>query len=395
MVSMLRPVAAGITAITLMLGVACSATTATTGTLNKDANTSSSAGSAQTSSAAAPSKKTDGAYTTVDLVKYAEPAVVRIQTNTGVGTGFFVTDDGYIMTNNHVVATSSGRGTSTNIQITLDDGSTKTAKVIGTDTKADLALLKIDGSGYTALKLASLENVDVGADVIAIGFALDLSNGGGQAGSSPGAPSITQGIVSAKNRGIDETSNIVLGSIQTDAAINHGNSGGPLIDYNGDVVGINTSLVPDTESGTAASGIGLAVGSDTINAVFQELKANGVVNRGLLGIQQFQSLRPSQSKDLNVPTDLGGIYLPTDAELGQNSNVRQTLSSVAADGPAAAAGIKPGDVITKLADISVRDESELSVALIKHHPGEKVSVELYRAGKKMTVQVTLGTPPAS
>ncbi|MEO9255239.1 MAG: trypsin-like peptidase domain-containing protein, partial [Tepidiformaceae bacterium] len=149
MVSMLRPVAAGITAITLMLGVACSATTATTGTLNKDANTSSSAGSAQTSSAAAPSKKTDGAYTTVDLVKYAEPAVVRIQTNTGVGTGFFVTDDGYIMTNNHVVATSSGRGTSTNIQITLDDGSTKTAKVIGTDTKADLALLKIDGSGYT------------------------------------------------------------------------------------------------------------------------------------------------------------------------------------------------------------------------------------------------------
>jgi S1-C subfamily serine protease len=395
MVSMLRPAAVGITAITLMLGVACSATTANTGTNLGSTNTTSSNNSTQNTSAPAPAKKTSGSYTTADLVKYAEPAVVRIQTNSGVGTGFFVTDDGYIMTNNHVIATASGRGTSTNIQITLDDGSTKTAKVVGTDAKADLALLKIDGSGYTALKLASLENVNVGDDVIAIGFALDLSNGGGQAGSSPGAPSVTQGIVSAKNRGIDETSNIVLGSIQTDAAINHGNSGGPLIDFNGEVVGINTSLVPDTESGTAASGIGLAVGSDTINAVFQELKANGVVNRGLLGIQQFQSLRPSKSKDLGVPPELGGIYLPTDAELGQNSNVRQTLSSVAPGGPADQAGIKPGDVITKLADTSVHDESELAVALIKHHPGEKVTVEIYRGGKKMDVQVTLGTPPAN
>jgi S1-C subfamily serine protease len=394
MVSMFRPAAAGITALTLLLGVACSSTSPTTATNPSSANRSSNS-SNTTSSAPAPAKKTNGSYTTADLVKYAEPAVVRIQTNSGVGTGFFVTDDGYIMTNNHVIATASGRGTAANIQVTLDDGSTKTAKVVGSDAKADLALLKIDGNGYTALKLANLENINVGDDVIAIGFALDLSNGGGQAGSSPGAPSVTQGIVSAKNRGIDETSNIVLGSIQTDAAINHGNSGGPLIDFNGDVVGINTSLVPDTESGTAASGIGLAVGSDTVNAVFQELKANGVVNRGLLGIQQFQSLRPSKSKELNVPTDAGGIYLPTDAELGQSSNVRQTLSSVAAGGPADAAGIKPGDVITRLADTNVHDESELAVALIKHHPGEKVTVQIYRGGKSMDVQVTLGTPPAN
>jgi S1-C subfamily serine protease len=394
MVSMFRPAAAGITALTLLLGVACSSTSPTTATNPSSGNRSSNS-SNTTSSAPAPAKKTNGSYTTADLVKYAEPAVVRIQTNSGVGTGFFVTDDGYIMTNNHVIATASGRGTAANIQVTLDDGSTKTAKVVGSDAKADLALLKIDGNGYTALKLANLENINVGDDVIAIGFALDLSNGGGQAGSSPGAPSVTQGIVSAKNRGIDETSNIVLGSIQTDAAINHGNSGGPLIDFNGDVVGINTSLVPDTESGTAASGIGLAVGSDTVNAVFQELKANGVVNRGLLGIQQFQSLRPSKSKELNVPTDAGGIYLPTDAELGQSSNVRQTLSSVAAGGPADAAGIKPGDVITRLADTNVHDESELAVALIKHHPGEKVTVQIYRGGKSMDVQVTLGTPPAN
>jgi S1-C subfamily serine protease len=394
MVSMFRPAAAGITALTLLLGVACSSTSPTTATNPSSGNRSSNS-SNTTSSAPAPAKKTNGSYTTADLVKYAEPAVVRIQTNSGVGTGFFVTDDGYIMTNNHVIATASGRGTAANIQVTLDDGSTKTAKVVGSDAKADLALLKIDGNGYTALKLANLENTNVGDDVIAIGFALDLSNGGGQAGSSPGAPSVTQGIVSAKNRGIDETSNIVLGSIQTDAAINHGNSGGPLIDFNGDVVGINTSLVPDTESGTAASGIGLAVGSDTVNAVFQELKANGVVNRGLLGIQQFQSLRPSKSKELNVPTDAGGIYLPTDAELGQSSNVRQTLSSVAAGGPADAAGIKPGDVITRLADTNVHDESELAVALIKHHPGEKVTVQIYRGGKSMDVQVTLGTPPAN
>ncbi len=389
MARMLRPATAGVIAIVLFVGAACSSNAASPAS-SGDSSTPPPTHSSQTS---APVRQSNNQFSTADLVKFAEPAVVRIQTGGGVGTGFLVSADGFLMTNNHVVQSGGTSRTNTaasEIQVTLSDGTTKSASVVGTDERSDLALLKIEGSGYPFLKFATLENTNVGDSVIAIGFALDIGTGNG-------APTVTEGIVSAKNRAINEGSTTqggltVLGSIQTDAAINHGNSGGPLLNLSGEVVGINTSLVPDTESGGVASGIGLAVGADTANAVFGQLRDSGRVNRGLLGISSFQAMRPAQAKALGIPTDAGGIYLPTDQELAAAGSRLQPASSVQAGGPADQGGIKPGDVITKLADQAVHDESELAVALINHHPNEKVKVEVYRGGKQQILEVTLGTP---
>jgi S1-C subfamily serine protease len=309
--------------------------------------------------------------TTADLVKVAEPSIVRIQTSGGVGTGFVVDADGYIMTNNHVVQAGNGR-TATNIRVTLSDGSVVAATVVGTDAKTDMAVLKIDQKGLQALPFADLDNVQIGQDVVAIGYALDL-----QAGEGPSF-SVTRGIVSQKNRAINEDSqtSAILGAVQTDAAINHGNSGGPLLNLYGEVVGINTALAPDQTTGGVASGIGFAVGSDVAKAVYDEIRANNRVNRGLLGIGEFGALRPAQARDLGIPDDATGVVLVT----------------VSATGPAGQAGLRTDDVIVRLADTDIRNETDLMVALIQHGPGETVPVEIYRGGQKQTVNVTLGTP---
>jgi len=312
--------------------------------------------------------------TVADLVKLAEPSIIKVTTSSGVGSGFVVDADGYILTNNHVITGISGRAAAS-IQVAMSDGADYRATVVGADSKSDLALLKIDAKGLKALKLANLADVVVGQDVVAIGYALDLNGGDGASFS------VTRGIVSAKNRSTSETGGS-LGAVQTDAAINHGNSGGPLLDLFGEVVGVNTSIAPDQTTGGIAPGIGFAVGSDMVRAVYEELKANGKVNRGLLGIQNFQMLRPAVARDISVPTELGGVYLDTAAD-------------VPADGPAGRAGLQAKDVIVTIAGTPVHNEADLAVTMVKHHPGEQVAVEVYRGGKKVTVQVTLGTPPGS
>ena len=307
-----------------------------------------------------------------DLVKFAEPAVVRIETTSGVGSGFVVSADGDIITNNHVVTSAAGR-TLTTVQVTLNDGAVKTGKVVGVDPRSDLALVNIDASGLKPLRFGSLADTLVGQDVVAIGFALDLTGGEGASFS------VTRGIVSAKNRGIEESSTI-LGAIQTDAAINHGNSGGPLLNLSGQVIGVNTAIKSDPTTGEVAPGIGFAVGVDTVKAVYAQLKEAGRVNRGLLGISAFDALRPARAAELGIPAD-GGVVLGD--------------RSIQAGGPAASAGIKAGDVIVTIAGERIRNEADLAVAMIEHHPGEIVDVEIYREGKKLTVKVTLGTAPAS
>lgn len=388
MVTFMRPLASGIVALAMVAGVACSSAktpTQSVSSQNSSATTSSSVPAIQASQA-------NAGMSIPDLVKFAGPAVVRIETSGGVGTGFIVSSDGYIITNNHVVATTPttptlpGRGTPTvpgrgtpppstvtGVQVTLNDGTVTQATIVGTDSRSDLAVIKISQTGLQFLKIGTLDNVVVGENVVAIGFALDLPGGEG-AGFS-----VTQGIISAKNRSISESS-AILGAIQTDAAINHGNSGGPLLDMAGNVVGVNTSLAPDTSTGGTAAGIGLAVGADTITAVFNEIKANGQVNRGLLGITNFEELRSAKAKALGLSSDQLGVLL--------NDN------SVAASGPAATAGLQANDVITKLGNTVVKNESDLAVALIVNHAGDKVSVNIVRGGKAMTVQVTLGTPAA-
>lgn len=391
MARFMRPAAASLAALALVFGAACSSTSIHGTPVNTTTAPSSGNTSAQAVATAAPVRTQTGKeMSTADLVKYAEASVVRVETTlatgTGVGTGFIADTDGNIVTNQHVIDGARARGSSSGITVTTSDGATYQAKVVGSDTKSDLAVIKIDAKNLTPLPIGNLENVVVGQDVVAIGYALDLTGGEGP------SYSVTKGIVSAKNRSITESS-AVLGAIQTDAAINHGNSGGPLLDMFGNVIGVNTAIAPDDTTGGIAPGIGFAVGANTVKAVYEQIKQDGKVNRGFLGIANFEALRPAKAKDLGIPDGTKGVYLPTTTQSIRTTNGTQTLTSVSAGGPADKAGLKPGDVITKIGDTTISDESELAVALIKHHPDEKVTMEIYRDGKKMSLDVTLGTNP--
>ncbi len=369
-----------VAALALFGGVACSGGTekVATGTTPGSADSITTSAPATTSSGGAQATSTTipvqagKELSAAELVRLAEPAVVRIETSGGVGSGFIVSEDGYLITNNHVVATSSGRAATT-VQVRLSDGTDTTGRVVGADPRSDLAVVKIDGNrAFTALPLANLADVLVGQDVVAIGYALDLAGGEGP------SYTVTRGIVSAKNRAIDESSQI-LGAIQTDTAINHGNSGGPLINLYGQVVGVNTALQPDQTTGGVAQGIGYAVGSDTVKAVYDQIRATGSVNRGLLGIRDFEALRPAKARDLGLPESTGGVLLAKS-------------TSVAPGGPAAAAGLKAGDVILKIDGAVIRSESDLAVQMIRLSPGKQVQVEYFRGGKTQTATITLGTP---
>lgn len=374
-----RSLMAGVAALALVGGAACSSRVEPTEPENTPAveqvrvsPTSTPTGS---TNQPAPQQSSNGGLSTADLVKLTEPSIVRIQTATGVGSGFIVSSDGDIITNNHVIEGLNGRPSQT-IRVTLSDGMELNATLVGTDPKSDLALLSIDMTGLVPLALGDLDDVSVGQDVVAIGYALDLKRGEGPSFS------VTRGIVSAKNRGIEESSTI-LGAIQTDAAINHGNSGGPLLNMFGEVIGVNTAIAPDPTSttGATAPGIGFAVGVDTVKAVYSELDERGKVDRGLFGIQGFVALRPAKAAELGVPTDIGGIWL------GEPN-------AVTGNGPANTAGLQSGDVVTKIGDLTIRNESDLAVAMIILDPGDTVPVEYYRAGQLSTTEITLGTPPS-
>jgi S1-C subfamily serine protease len=366
----MRPATAGLLALTLLVGAACSDSKQSppdAGGLDVPASAEASGQTPASSTPAQVRQSTE--LTTAQLVAFAEPAVVRIATGTGVGTGFVVDSEGYILTNNHVIQSSTTGRAAASIEVTLSDGATHGATVVGTDARSDLALLKIDATGLKALTFADLDDVGVGQDVVAMGFALDLDGGEG------GSFSVTRGIVSQKNRAIRESTQI-LGAIQTDAAINHGNSGGPLLNMFGQVVGVNTAIAPDPTTGSQAVGIGLAVGSDIARAVMEQLKADGQVNRGFLSISGFEALRPAKARELGIPNE-GGVVLDV----------------VTPGGPAAAGGLAPGDVVVSIGDVDINTEADLAVALIEHGAGETVTVEFYRDGAKQTAEVTLGTPP--
>lgn len=306
-----------------------------------------------------------GPLTTAELVDVVQDSVVRVSIPGGVGSGFVIDPDGFIITNYHVIETGLN-----NVDVTLSDGAVLQAEVVGTDPQSDLAVLRVDaGRPLPPLELAELRDVMVGEDVVAIGFALDLAEGAGP-------PSVTRGIVSAKNRAIASRLPAILGAVQTDAAINRGNSGGPLLNYRGQVVGVNTALAPDREGGVAQN-IGFAVGADTVRAVYDEIREKGRVDRALLGIQSFNSIRPAEARALGLPEDTRGILLRD--------------GSVLPDGPAGSAGLLAQDVIVSVGGQQVEDESELAVAMIVYDPGETVTLAVYREGTLIDVEVTLGS----
>ena len=272
------------------------------------------------------------------------------------GSGVFISDQGYILTNNHVV-----EGTK-EVSIVLADGTEQSAAVVGTDLYADVAVLKTDGKVPAVATLGNSDNLEPGESVIAIGSPLgNFKN------------TVTVGVVSATGRSIDTGNGYRIEDlIQTDAAINHGNSGGPLVNLAGEVIGINTLVVRNTNSGDVAEGLGFAIPMNTAQTIAGQIMQQGYFARPYIGIN-YQPIDPNIAAQFNLPTQWG-VY----------------VTVVAAGSPASQAGLQQGDIITRIGDVTL-DESHTYVnTLFSFKPGEQTTLTLIRDGKEMQVQVTLG-----
>jgi 2-alkenal reductase len=272
------------------------------------------------------------------------------------GSGFFITDQGYILTNNHVVD-----GTK-EVNIILSDGTEQKATIVGTDLYSDIAVLKTDGEVPAVARLGNSDVLKPGESVIAIGSPLgNFKN------------TVTVGVVSATGRSIDTGNGYqVEDLIQTDAAINHGNSGGPLVDLAGEVIGINTLIVRNTGSGDVAEGLGFAIPVNTAQAVAQQIIQKGYFARPYMGIN-FQPINPDIAAQYNLPAQWG-VY----------------VTKVADNSPASKAGLKEGDIITKVGDVALDETHSYVNALFTFKPGDQITLNVMRDGKDTQIQVTLG-----
>ncbi|GGS66871.1 hypothetical protein GCM10010222_04190 [Streptomyces tanashiensis] len=308
----------------------------------------------------------------------ALPGVVTLHVkgngSSGTGTGFVLDTKGHILTNNHVV---DGAASSEDISVTFSSGETARAKLIGKDTGYDLAVVQVTGvSGLRALPLGNSDNVRVGDPVVAIGAPFDLSN------------TVTSGIISAKERPItaggekgDGSDISYVDALQTDAPINPGNSGGPLLDSKARVIGINSAIRAagggsgEGEGGSASQpgsiGLGFAIPINQGKRVAEELINTGKATHPVIGV----------SLDMQFNGDGARV-----GEKGKDGS-----ASVTAGGPAAKAGLRPGDVITKVDGQRVHNGEELIVKIRAHRPGDKLELTLTRDGKELTKTLTLGS----
>jgi putative serine protease PepD len=300
---------------------------------------------------------------TVEVTGQAQNRFGQTQAQSDTGSGIIIRTSGYIITNNHVVSAAAGGGT---VHVTLADGKTVSATIVGTDPTSDLAVLKIEPiSGLQAATFADSEALKVGQAVLAVGAPLGLSN------------TVTEGIVSTLHRPVrtgDSTSaQAVIDAVQTDAAINPGNSGGALVDLAGRIVGINSAIATTGGSSGAAQsgniGVGFAIPSNSASQIAGQLIANGKATHSQMGV--------------NV-SDAPGT---TDGAPGLGA----AITGVSQGGPAAQAGLQTGDVVTKLDDRRVTDADSLIVAIRSHDPGSTVTVTLTRGGASKTLQVTLAS----
>jgi len=274
------------------------------------------------------------------------------QVITGQGSGFFITADGYAVTNNHVVQKAD------NVQVTTDDGKIYSAKVIGTDPRSDLALIKVDDKDFPYVKLADA-SPRVGDWVLAVGNPFGLGG------------TVTAGIVSARGRDIG--AGPYDDFIQIDAPVNKGNSGGPTFDVDGNVIGVNTAIF--SPSGGSV-GIAFAIPSDTVKTVIAQLREKGSVTRGWIGVQ----IQP--------------VTLDIADGLGLKKAAGALVSEPQPDSPAAKAGIESGDVITAVDGNSIADARELARRIGTMAPGTAVKLNLVHQGQEKTVTLTLGTLPS-
>ena len=268
----------------------------------------------------------------------------------GMGSGVIVRADGYILTNEHVVSGAE------EVNIELTDGRTFDAKVVGTDKATDLAVLKIDGTDLQTLTLGDSENVRVGDVVLAVGNPLGVGQ------------TVTMGIVSAKGRATGLGDGSYEDFIQTDAPINRGNSGGALVDVNGRLIGINSQILSPSGGNI---GIGFAIPANMARNVMTQLIEHGEVRRGKLGVT-IQQITPDLARGLGL-TNVNGAL----------------VSDVESGGPAAAAGLKRGDVITALNGSAVKDNNDLRNEIAALQPGKEITLTVVRDGKERTVTAKL------
>lgn len=312
---------------------------------------------------------TDIQTTITQAVKLVGPAVVTVSGTipsqmsqfgpTGPqsvsGSGVIISDKGYILTNNHVIDGVTG------ITITLADGSTEPATLVGADLYSDIAVLKITGK---IPGVASLGNSDVltpGDTAIAIGSPLgDFKN------------TVTVGVISATGRSIDTGNGYSIdGLIQTDAAINQGNSGGPLVNLAGQVIGINSMIVRNSGTGTVAEGLGFSIPINTAAAVADQIIQTGFITRPYMGVN-IQPITPDIANAYNLPVQYGAY-----------------VTSVASGSPASKAGIQNGDIITSVGSIAIDGTHSFINVLFSFKPGDQVAVVFNRNGSSQQVQLTL------
>ena len=282
------------------------------------------------------------------------------------GSGVLISEDGYIVTNNHVIS-DGDKGVAGEINIMLHNKKSYKARLIGRDPSSDLAVLKIDGNKFPFLLYGNTSNIQLGQWVLAIGYPLTLET------------TVTAGIVSATGRTINinrrQTANNespVESFIQTDAAVNQGNSGGALVNTNGELIGINSAIL--APNGTYA-GYSFAIPVSIVKKIVDDIVKYGDVQRGYLGISYYSTdqMSEEQIKSLGIPATSEGVY----------------VSGASADGGAYASGIRKGDVITKVNGVAVNTGLQMSAQIAGFRPGDKVPITYIRSGKENTIQVTL------
>lgn len=316
-----------------------------------------------------------------DIASKVTPGVVSIvtevnttgffgqtSTSTAAGTGMIVAEDGYVLTNKHVIDGAN------KIQIVLDNGTTyDSVTVVATDPLNDVAFLKInDASNLPTVKLGDSKTIIAGQQVIAIGNAL------GQFQNT-----ITSGIISGTGRSITATGSDYSSSeslsdmIQTDAAINSGNSGGPLVNAAGEVIGINTATSAD------ADGIGFAIPISSVKGMLKNITANNSADRSYIGVY-YVNITPDVAKAYDLPVS-SGAYIYSQSQ----------YSAIVKDGPAAKAGLKEKDIITKVNGIKVGSAGSVSSLIGEYAPGDTVQLTVLRDGKERSINVTLGKCPTN
>ncbi|MFM7145062.1 MAG: S1C family serine protease [Actinomycetales bacterium] len=298
-----------------------------------------------------------GTASVADVAAAVQPAVVQLDVEagqqSGTGSGFVITADGYIVTNNHVAGVAGDSGT---IEVSFSDGKTATGKLVGASPDYDLAVVKVDRTGLATVPLGSSADLVVGDPVIAVGSPLGLQG------------TVTTGIISALNRPVtvgEQGDTSFINAVQTDAAINPGNSGGPLVNASGAVVGVNSAIASMSAGGDQAGSIGLgfAIPIDTAKRIAQEIIANG-----------------------SAATPIIGVSLDTNFE-GPGGKVAEITNG----GPADTAGLQVDDVIVKVNGETMADSTQLIVTIRSQAPGDRVTLTIERDGERQDLALTLGS----